>query len=468
MADAKTPQHPVLVIDDNESALEYYQVLLDTNGINNYVLCEDPRDVLQLVEETNPSTITLDLVMPDISGKELLEILHEWHPEIPITMITGTMEVETAVECMKIGAFDYLLKPIEENRFVSSLKHAMEIAELRREVDILSKHVLSRELEHPEAFAEIITDNSSMKSIFSYIEAIAPTAKPVLITGESGTGKELFAAVIHRLSNRDGEFVPVNAAGLDDTLFQDTLFGHRKGAYTGADSNRSGLIEQAAGGTLFLDEIGDLSSNSQVKLLRLLQEHEYYSLGSDEKRTSDARVIAATNVDLASKISDKKFRNDLFYRLNTHHIQVPALRKRLNDIPLLVNRFIAEASESIGKRAPTVPRELYTLLQTYHYPGNIRELESMIFDMVSRHESKVLSLTFLKDYISSHSSSETPASAVDNTQKAITYSGAFPTLKEVEDFFFTEALRKADGNQSIAAQLLGVSQSTLSRRLKNQ
>ena len=439
MANPKTPQSPVLVIDDSETALEYYQVLLDANGINNYVLCEDARDVLRMVEEINPSTITLDLVMPYISGKELLEIIREWHPEIPITMITGTTEVETAVECMKIGAFDYLIKPIEENRFVSSLKHALEIAELRREVDMLSKHVLSMELEFPEAFSEIITDNRSMKSIFSYIEAIAPTDRPVLITGESGVGKELFARVIHRLSNRAGEFVPVNVAGLDDTLFQDTLFGHRKGAYTGADSNRSGLIERAAGGTLFLDEIGDLSANSQVKLLRLLQEHEYYSLGSDEKRTSDARIVAATNVDLESKISDKKFRNDLFYRLNTHHIQVPALRNRLDDIPLLVNHFIEETSRSIDKKTPTVPRELYTFLQTYHYPGNIRELESMIFDLVSRHESKVLSLSFLKDYISSHSSTEVVVSTEDTTQKSITYSGAFPTLKEVEKFFFTEA-----------------------------
>lgn len=465
--DVTFPKHPVLVVDDDETALGYYQVILESNGIDNIILSDDSRNVLQIIEGQELSVISLDLRMPFISGKELLEIIREWHPETPVLIITGTAEVEIAVECMKIGAFDYLMKPVEESRLIATIRHAIEINELKHEVNHLSQHMLSKELENPEAFSEIITDNKDMMSIFRYIEAVAPSSKPVLITGESGVGKELFANVIHHLSNNRGEFVPVNVAGLDDTLFHDTLFGHKKGAYTGADSNRQGLIEQATGGTLFLDEIGDLQNSSQVKLLRLLQEKEYYQLGSDERRTSDTRIVAATNVDLEEKIKTNKFRNDLFYRLHTHYIRIPPLRERLDDIPLLTDYFIEEACETLEKKVPTVPHELYTLLATYEYPGNVRELQSMVFDAISRHEAKMLSLSVFKNYISERKQNgEIVAEITQPDQKSINYSGAFPTLKEVEDFFIDEALKKAEGNQSIAARLLGVSQSTLSRRMK--
>ncbi len=222
MVDRQFPEHPVLIVDDSEPALEYYRVVLESNGVNNIILCDDSRKVLEIVEQETVSAVSLDLSMPYINGKDLLEIMKEWRPEIPVLVITGTSEVETAVECMKIGAFDYLVKPVEESRLVSGVRHALEIHELRREVDNLSRRVLTQELEHPEVFSAIITNNKGMNSIFRYIEAIARSRKPVLITGESGVGKELVAHAIHTLSDCAGEFVAVNVAGLDDTLFHDT------------------------------------------------------------------------------------------------------------------------------------------------------------------------------------------------------------------------------------------------------
>jgi DNA-binding NtrC family response regulator len=240
----------------------------------------------------------LDLSMPHISGGELLSLVNKDFPEVPIIIITGSNDVETAVACMKSGAFDYMVKPVEKSRLISGVKRAIEIRELQRENRLLRARVLLGEMEHPEAFSEIITDSEAMRSIFQYIEAISNTSQPVLITGETGVGKELVARAIHRLSNRKGDFVPVNVAGLDDNIFADTLFGHKKGAFTGADQPRSGMIEQASGGTLFLDEIGDLSPASQVKLLRLLQDGEFFPLGSDIVKHSDARVVVATNQNL--------------------------------------------------------------------------------------------------------------------------------------------------------------------------
>ena len=304
-----------------------------------------------------------------------------------------------------------------------------------------------------------------MHNIFRYIEAVAGSPKCVLITGESGTGKELFAKAVHSAGILNGKFVPVNAAGLDDTVFSDTLFGHKRGAFTGADRDRKGLIEQASGGTLFLDEIGDLENSSQIKLLRLLQEGEYYQLGADSPNTAKIRIIAATNADLSEKVEKGLFRKDLYYRMIAHHIEIPPLRERIEDIPELVSLFITEASKSMSRKNPTLPAEIYTLLKTYHYPGNIRELQSIIFDAVSRHRSGILSLALFKDYFSKHGGLKPEINNVVGSDSLINFNiTPFPTLKAVQDCLITEALQRADGNQSIASRLLGISQSTLSRR----
>jgi DNA-binding NtrC family response regulator len=281
-------------------------------------------------------------------------------------------------------------------------------------------------------------------------------------------GKELVAKAVHSLSNRSGPFVPVNVAGLDDHVFADTLFGHKKGAFTDAREARAGLIEQAAGGTLFLDEIGDLSTSSQVKLLRLLQEGEFFPLGSDVAKRSDARIVVATNQNLEELQSSGKFRKDLYYRLCSHHIQIPTLGERREDLPVLVDHFLAKASKTLNRKKPTPPGELITLLSTYHFPGNIRELESIIFDAVSSHKSGKLSMDVFKAHISQKHPTLKADSGDLTPEKPtpIIFSEQLPTLKQAEQLLIDEAMERSKGNQSIAALGLGISRQALNKRLK--
>jgi DNA-binding NtrC family response regulator len=260
-------------------------------------------------------------------------------------------------------------------------------------------------LHHSLLSAGIITQNREMQRIFQYIKAIASSPKPVLITGESGTGKELIARIIYQTENSGGDFISVNISGLDDTIISDTLFGHVHGAFTGSKGKREGLIQKASRGVLFLDEIGDLSLQSQVKLLRLLQDGTYYILGADNVTLSRARIITATNVNLQQQVKLKKFRDDLYFRLITHHIHLPPLRNRREDIPLLVNYFVNKAARSLDKEKPVVPHKLYVLLSRYTFPGNIRELEGMIFNAVSMNTSSQLSIYYFCDHITRYISS---------------------------------------------------------------
>lgn len=457
---------PIFLVDDDEVALTYYRTVLEYHGLKDMLSFQDSRKVMPVLAERGSALILLDLNMPYLSGQQLLKKLKPDYPDIPVIVITSEEVVDTAVECMKLGAYDYLTKPVEKSRLWAVVRHVLEMGSLHKEVNRLSKQLQSGQLKNPEVFSEIITGHDSLKGIFKYIEAIAGSSRTVLITGESGTGKELIARAIHNSSQTAGPFVAVNVSGLDDTVFSDTLFGHKRGAYTGADGERKGLVEQASGGTLFLDEIGDLEQSSQIKLLRLLQEEEYYALGSDKIEKSGARIIAATNADLMDKERKGSFRKDLYYRLMAHHIAIPPLRERLADLPLLIDFFLEQAASALKRKKIAVPRELYTLLGTYTFPGNVRELQSLIFDSVSRHANGILSLLPIKKYINSQRS---PGS-LDNVVKEdasfiIHHAGAFPTLAEIEEYFISEALDKAEGNQSIAAQLLGINQSTLSRRL---
>jgi DNA-binding NtrC family response regulator len=406
--------------------------------------------------------------MPNISGEELLPMITGDSPEIPVVVITGSNDVDTAVKCMQHGAFDYMLKPVEKSRLIGGVKRAVELRELQRENQLLKAHVLSDQLEKPEAFSEIITVSTSMRSIFQYVEAIANSPRPVLITGETGVGKELVAKAVHTLSSREGDFLPVNVAGLDEHVFADTLFGHSKGAFTDARKARSGLIERAAGGTLFLDEIGDLSTTSQVKLLRLLQEGEFFPLGSDVAKRADARIVVATNQDLDALQSSRQFRKDLYYRLCGHQIHLPPLRRRREDLAVLVDHFLEKASKTLDKKKPTPPVELVTLLSTYHFPGNIRELESVIFDAVSNHTTGKLSMDLFKTHITKKHPIP-PADAAEpphETSTIVSFSHQLPTLKQIEQLLIDEALKRSNGNQSIAALSLGISRQALNKRLK--
>ena len=291
------PSEPVLVVDDESEVRSSVRTTLLLAGITNVEECEDGDKADAFIRAHSLAAVILDLMMPGLSGIDLLSLILEQRPETPVIVATGTGDLETAVRCMRAGAFDYLAKPIDTARLVTSLKHAIEKWETAREVTSLREGMLSVVPAHPEVFADIVTRDSSMLAIFKYAEAVAPTTLPVLITGETGAGKELIARCIHVASGRSGSFVPVNVAGLDDTLFADTLFGHVRGAYTGADAAREGMVAKAGEGTLFLDEIGDLAPESQIKLLRLLQEREYYPLGTDRPRPASARFVFATNLD---------------------------------------------------------------------------------------------------------------------------------------------------------------------------
>ena len=472
-ADSLHPRRPIMVVDDEEAILLAVDTTLRMAGVSNIITCGDSRRVLGILEEQQIELMLLDLNMPHLHGERLLDTINRDYPDIPVIIVTGAVDVETAVRCIKAGAFDYVVKPVEEDRLLTAVNRAISFQELKRENLALKQHILADTLEKPEAFGEIVTNNKKMLLIFQYIESISRTNQPVLVRGETGVGKELIARTLHNLSGLSGNFVAVNAAGLDDNVFSDTLFGHVKGAYTGADRTRSGLIEQAAAGTLFLDEIGDLNHASQVKLLRLLQEGEYFPLGRDEPRKSDARIVAATNRNLSRLLETGEFRKDLNYRLRTHRIYIPPLRERLDDIPLLVEHFLEEAAGALGKKKPTPSPELFTLLKTYSYPGNIRELQSMIIDAVTRHKSGVLSLEAFRSHIG-RNQSKNPEQAKQppaDTKKSpqVIYPGPeLPTIKEATDLLVREAVQRANGNQSIAAGMLGISQQALSKRLKKK
>lgn len=458
----------VLVVDDEPHILKTSQLTLNSYGIDAVAVINDSREVLPFLSTQATAAIVLDLHMPHMSGLELLPKLVRDFPQTPVIIMSAIDDLETAVNCMKAGAFDYLVKPVDSERLAASVRKALEIGDLSNELSSLKNRLLNDSLDHPSAFATIITGNKKMRAIFQYVEVIAGSRQPVLISGETGVGKELIARAIHDLSGCRGEFVAINVAGLDDNMFSDTLFGHKKGAYTGADLAREGLIARAEHGTLFLDEIGDLSEMSQVKLLRLLQEKEYYPVGSDIARKSDARLVMATNRDLQKRIAEGKFRNDLYYRLCTHQINIPPLRERLDDIPRLLDHILAKASTSLNKKKPTPPPELAVLLSLYSFPGNVRELEAMVFDAVTRHSSGVLSMESFRGLIGDErlappGTEAAPHSPAENALAGIF--GHFPTIGEVENYMIDEALQMARGNQGIAANLLGMSRQTLNKRL---
>ncbi|RJQ43071.1 MAG: sigma-54-dependent Fis family transcriptional regulator [Nitrospiraceae bacterium] len=461
---------PILLVDDEQQILFGYSLILRSSGIENIITVKDSRKVMPLLEKQQVALVVLDLIMPRISGMELLEKIRLEFPRLPVIVMTAINELEKAVECMKAGAADYLVKPVEESRFLSSIQKVLELEDLQHEITSLKKHLLDGELENAEAFSPIITRSKKMLAIFHYIEAIARSQKPVLVTGETGSGKELISRIIHLVSGLKGEFVAVNAAGLDDTMFSDTLFGHRKGAFTGADKDRVGLIERASGGTLMLDEIGDLSKSSQVKLLRLLEEKVYYPLGSDMPEKSNARIIACCNLDLEKLISDGQFRKDLYYRLCGHQIQIPPLRERPHDVPLLLDHFITESSVSLKKKKPEPSPEIISLLCNYHFPGNIRELQGMVHDAVARHGSGKLSLDSFKGLMKKrgHISPPRQSAPEEGTVSLGDIFGHFPTLKEVEDHLISEAMKCAHGRQGSAAALLGITRQALNQRLKKK
>jgi DNA-binding NtrC family response regulator len=466
MKETPNPSFGILLVDDEPAWLLSLSITLERcAGITNITTCEESRSVMSILGARDVGIVLLDLTMPGLPGDELLAKITEEYPGVIVIIISGMNQLETAVSCMQAGAFDYFVKTAEEDRIVSGVLRAVRMVELQRENREMSKRLLSNTLLHPKAFVDIVTADHAMHAIFSYIEAVARSSEPLLISGESGVGKEFIAKAAHNLSGCRGPLIAVNVAGLDDTVFADTLFGHVRGAFTGAEQLRRGMIEEATDGTLFLDEIGDLSIASQVKLLRLLQEGEYFPLGSDRPKRLKARVIFATHQDLAAKQGAGTFRRDLYYRLCTHHVQIPPLRERKGDIPLLLDHFLGEAARALHKKKPTPPKELTHLLATYSFPGNVRELKAMIFNAVSIHTERILSMESFVKIIGRPGESAVPP---DTTfSRAILVGLAqLPTFGEAAEVLVDEALSRANGNQTIAARLLGITQSALSKRLK--
>ena len=316
------------------------------------------------------------------------------------------------------------------------------------------------------AFAGILTRSPLMLQVFAYCRCVARSQEPVLITGETGTGKELLARALHQLSGNGGPFVAVNLAGLDDAAFSDTLFGHTRGAFTGAASSRPGLIQQAEGGTLFLDEIGDLGHTSQIKLLRVLQEKDYLPLGSDASRPARVRFLAATNRDIHALRGQDLFREDFFFRIRTHHVRLPALRERQEDLPLLMEAFAAQAAGQLGKPAPGVAPEVHARLAAHPFPGNVRELRAMLFDAVAQAPStlRLEHFTGFLDPGPARQPEPQPACFQDLLRRL----PLLPSLKRAADDLVQEALARANGSHRAAAALLGFTRQALEKRLKHR
>lgn len=456
----------ILIVDDDDFTRRQLSHIISSNGYHP-LEASDAEEGFRLLQQNRPDLLITDLVMPGISGQELLQRVVYSHPEIPVLVVSARDTIETAVECMRLGAFDYLLKPVSGERLLSCVNRSLEFSMLKQELRTLRHRLITGELQNGEAFSGIVTGNRKMKRLFQYLEAVAVSDQPVLITGETGTGKELFARAVHKLSGRPGEFIAINMAGLDDQVFSDTLFGHKKGAFTSADSSREGVISRAEHGTLFLDEIGDIPLASQTRLLRLLQEKEYFPLGSDHPRRGSCRIVAATNRNLLAMTKTGSFRNDLYYRLSGHHCHLPPLRERMDDLPLLLEHFIIQAADKLGKEPPEYQHGLVSLLSAYPFPGNLRELQALVFDAVAQHGKGLLKPTTFLQKIR-----QLPEDAVKGTDCKLGSGVAppprfdnFPTLKEAEKMLIEQALALADGNQGVAASLLGISRTALNNRL---
>jgi DNA-binding NtrC family response regulator len=457
----------LLIIDDEVDFRESIALYFQDAG---YSVSEasNGREGLQMFEAERPDVVFTDLRMPVMDGFEVISGIASASPGTPIIVLSGVGLVKDVIHAMRLGASDYLVKPIldmDELKLV--IMRAMRESSLLKEIGSLKDKLLNGHLRHQEAFGPIKTRNPAMISAMQYLEAIAVSCEPVLITGETGTGKELLAQAVHSISARKGHFVAINAAGLDDQMFADALFGHVKGAFSGADQKRDGLLAQAAGGTIFLDEIGDLREVSQIKLLRLLQEGEFYPLGSDIAKRTDARLVAATNRDLRSLVKEGRFRSDLYYRLFAHQVKVPPLRERLDDLPLLIDCFLQDAARTFDKKKPTPPPELCAYLSAYGFPGNVRELRAMVFDATVRHGHGVLSTESFREAIGCEFAARP---TVPRTSKCsiVLRDGdeeRVPTLDEAETVLVEQALELAGGNQGIAACYLGISRNALNKKI---
>jgi len=447
---------PILAVDDDMGLLLSIKASLVSAGMPEPALVSDSSTVMEIIRKNRFHLVLLDLIMPEPGGMELLKQIKEEFPSLECIIITAVDDVSSAVQAMKYGAYDYLIKPINSEKLIIAINRALERYNLRNKLALFERSQTFSDLENPSAFADIIAEDPAMAMVFHQIEVVAPTDYNLVITGESGTGKEMIAKTIHDLSARSqGPFIAVNMASFSKSLFEDDFFGHAKGAYTGAITEKKGFFEAASGGTIFLDEVTELELSLQGKMLRVIQERELYRLGSTQARDIDVRIISATNKDIKEEIDKKHFREDLFYRLNMFHISIPPLRERRDDIPPLIHHFLKIHAAKNGKIIDSIDPDFVQCVMTQPLPGNVRELEHIIAKAVLLENEHVLTISSIQDLI--------PSCAPQARQRR---KEDLMTLEELERMHILHILELTDGNRTQAAKALGIGLRTLQRKLK--
>jgi DNA-binding NtrC family response regulator len=446
----------ILVIDDDQAVLNYLNIFLLQAGIYDVTTLSNSTKAYGEIKNNAYDLLLLDMDMPNVSGLDILKNIQENSLDIETIVLTGVEDVELAVSAMKLGAMEYLTKPIDNERLLTLINAALEDRK-RQKIFDQEDSISTTDLKFKDAFKDIVTQNERMYKIFSVVEKMAQTDSSILVWGESGTGKELIARAIHQISKRNKRsFIAVNAGAFANELFASEFFGHSQGAFTGATSNKRGIVEEADKGTLFLDEIGELALPIQVKLLRVLQEGEFFRIGSTKELKVDMRIIAATNKNLHEEIKKGNFRKDLFYRLNMNSVYLPPLRERKGDIPLLAHHFLANFCKINGKKIDKIAEPAMKLLARYDYPGNVRELMNIINSAVIIETTGDLRKKSLPNYF------------LENTVMSDNLHGdlALKSLEEVEKDHIGKILAYAVGNRTKASQILGISRINLLAKIK--
>lgn len=446
---------PILIVDDDEGLLFSMRAALLSAGLPDPDMVSDSRQVLQIVRRHQYHLALLDLIMPHMDGMEVLKQIKQESPATECIILTAVDEVSTAVKAMRFGAYDYLVKPLQAKRTTIAVRHALERYQLKLGIALFERPQSFADLKHPENFQEMVAEDEQMARVFHQAETCAKSDYNVMISGETGVGKGMLARTLHKLSARaSGPFVAVNMPSFNQSLFENDFFGHTRGAYTGAISNKKGFFEAAQGGTLFLDEITELAPTIQGKLLSVIEDKEFYRLGSTQIVNVDVKILSASNRDLEKTVKSGSFRGDLYFRLNEYHIHIPPLRDRLKDIIPLACFFLKKHAQINKKGIHEISSALKDMLLQYDYPGNVRELEHIIASAVLAERSKILSLASLQN-----SDLEKP-SALAHSPKA------FPKLVDVQRQHIEKALEITNGNRTHAAKLLGIGLRTLQRKLK--
>ncbi len=447
----------ILVVDDEKN----YRIVLGQllEGAGYQVSCADnPFAALELLSRQQVSLIISDLKMPRMSGIDFLRNVNSEIGDVPFIIVTAFATVKTAIEALKIGAYDYLLKPFDNEEILLVVEKALSLSQLQNENQVL-RHQLEQSRNR-----EIVGESPAIKKLLSDIAQVAPTRSSVLICGESGTGKELVAQALHQHSPRSAKaLVTVNCAAFAENLLESELFGHERGAFTGAVERKRGLLEISQGGTMFLDEIGELPVALQAKLLRVLQEKKFRRVGGTVEINSDVRIIAATNRNLEQMIVQGEFREDLYYRLNVVTLQVPALRERIEDVPLLAWLFLRRFAQELGRKIESISPEAQQALRCYQWPGNVRELQNVLERGVIFCNETILQLRHLPEPLQLQ-----PSSSSDNAATALSFTLEKPLpqlLEDIEKQLIQQALVQARGIQAQAAEHLGISRSRLQYKL---